>query len=102
MYGYSKEHRRAEMGYDLMSEHWGDGYMTEAVEAMVSYGFNKLGLERIEATVDPENGASIRTLEKNGFKQEGLLRQRVRKWGQYEDVVLSAILQQEWRNAPDS
>ena len=40
-------------------------------------------------------------LEKNGFKQEGLLRQRVRKWGQFEDVSLWAILRQEWQDALD-
>ncbi|MBT3285198.1 GNAT family N-acetyltransferase [Candidatus Bathyarchaeota archaeon] len=76
MYSNSKDHKRAEIGYDLMREHWGNGYMTEAVEALVSYGFETLGLERIEATVDPENGASIRILEKNSFQHEGTLRKR--------------------------
>ena len=41
--------------------------------------------------------ASGRVLEKNGFKQEGLLRQRVRKWGKFEDVALMAILRQDWQ-----
>ena len=87
MYGYSKEHKRAEMGYDLMREHWGNRYMTEAVEALVSYGFDTLGLERIEATVDPENGASIRILEKNGFKHEGTLRKRFHYKGGWHDEL---------------
>ena len=45
------------------------------------------------------NPGSGRVLEKNGFRQEGLLRQRVRKWGQFEDVALCAILLQEWKDA---
>jgi ribosomal-protein-alanine N-acetyltransferase len=42
------------------------------------------------------NPASGRVLEKNGFKQEGLLRQRVKKWDRFEDVALCALLRQEW------
>jgi RimJ/RimL family protein N-acetyltransferase len=43
------------------------------------------------------NPATGRVLEKNGFRQEGMLRQRVRKWGRFEDVALLAILKQDWQ-----
>jgi len=43
------------------------------------------------------NPATARVLEKSGFRQEGVLRQRVQKWGQYEDVALWAILEQDWK-----
>ena len=87
IYAYSKENKRAEVGYDLMREHWGKGYMTEAVEALVSYGFDALGLERIEATVDPENVASMRVLEKSGFQHEGTLRKRFHYKGGWHDEL---------------
>lgn len=97
-----REHSQGELSFWLAVETWEQGYMSEAVQAVVRYGFEDLGLNRLYAYNMLRNPASGRVLEKNGFKQEGLLRQRVRKWGQYEDVVLSAILQQEWRNTPDS
>ena len=70
---YSRERRRAEVGYDLLEEYWENGYTTDVLEEIVSYGFDELGLVRIEATVDPKNVISIRVLEKNGFKLEGTL-----------------------------
>ena len=97
-----REHSQGELSFWLAVETWEQGYMSEAVQVVVRYGFEYLGLNRLYAYNMLRNPASGRVLEKNGFKQEGLLRQRVRKWGQYEDVVLSAILQQEWRDAPDS
>ncbi len=45
------------------------------------------------------NPASGRVLEKSGMQREGLLHQRVRKWGKFEDVVVFAILRQDWENA---
>ena len=75
--------------------------MSEVVQAVVRYGFEGLGLNRLYAYHMLRNPVSGRVLEKNGFKQEGLLRQRVRKWGQFEDVALWAILRQEWQDALD-
>ena len=92
------EHSLGELSFWLAVEAWGRGYMTEAVRAVVRYGFEDLGLNRLYAYHMLRNPASARVLEKNGFKQEGLLRQRVRKWGKFEDVALWAILQQEWQD----
>jgi RimJ/RimL family protein N-acetyltransferase len=94
-----REHSQGELSFWLSVEAWGRGYMSEVVKAVVRYGFEGLGLNRLYAYHMLRNPASGRVLEKNGFKQEGLLRQRVRKWGQYEDVALWAILQQEWQDA---
>ena len=71
--------------------------MSEALQAAVRYGFEGLGLNRLYAYHMVRNPASGRVLEKNRFVQEGLLRQRVRKWGRFEDVALWAILRREWR-----
>ncbi|PYE48313.1 GNAT family N-acetyltransferase [Paenibacillus barcinonensis] len=68
------EQARAEIGYDLARAYWGKGYAAEAVSALLDRGFNSLGLNRLEAKVDPRNVNSIRLLEKLGFTREGLLR----------------------------
>ncbi|WP_240221802.1 GNAT family N-acetyltransferase [Rheinheimera hassiensis] len=76
LFSYDKESKRAEIGFGLSRACWGKGYITEAGEALIQYGFNSLGLRRIEAEIDPDNQSSAKALEKLGFYQEGLLRQR--------------------------
>jgi RimJ/RimL family protein N-acetyltransferase len=95
------EHSQGELSFWLTVGTWGRGYMSEVVQAVVRYGFEDLGLNRLYAHHMLRNPACGRVLEKNGFHQEGLLRQRVRKWGQFEDVALWAILRQEWQEAVD-
>lgn len=94
-----REHSLGELSFWLAADAWGQGYMSEAVQTVVRYAFENLGLNRLYAYHMLRNPASGRVLEKNGFKQEGLLRQRVRKWGRFEDVLLWAILRQEWQDA---
>ena len=91
------EHSQGELSFWLAHKVWGNGYMSEAVQVIVQYGFEVLNLNRLYAYHMLRNSATGRVLEKNGFKQEGLLRQRVQKWGQYEDVALLAILRQDWQ-----
>jgi len=74
-YSWNPEHSIAELGYDLSREYWGKGLMTEAVRAVVRWGFNDVEINRIQATVMAGNAASIRLLEKCGFQSEGLLRE---------------------------
>jgi len=62
----------------------------------MGYGFEVLGLNRLYAYHMTRNPASRRVLEKNGFRKEGVLRQRVRKWGKFEDVALWAFLREDW------
>jgi len=91
-----REHSQAELSFWLARESWGQGYMSEAVRALVHYGFEMLGLNRLYAYHMKRNPATGRVLEKCGFQQEGMLRQRVIKWGIFEDVALCAILKQDW------
>ena len=93
-----REHSCAEVGYWLAVEAWGQGYMSEALKPAIRFGFEKLSLNRLHAYHMVRNPASGKVLEKNGFVREGLLRQRVRKWGVFEDTVLLAILRQDWQN----
>lgn len=62
--------KAGELGYTLNREYWGNGYATAAVGHLLRLGFEDLGLERISATCDARNAASIRVLEKSGFKLE--------------------------------
>ncbi len=91
------EHSQGELSFWLAINAWGHGYMSEVVQVVVRYGFEVLSLNRLYAHHMLRNPATGRVLEKNGFKKEGLLRQRVLKWGQYEDVALLAILRQDWQ-----
>ena len=93
-YNYITDYRRVEMGYDLLKEYWGQGYMSEAVQAIIKYGFEELGLVRIEATVDPENIRSIKVLERNGFKHEGTLRKRYYYSGKWRDELFYGLLKE--------
>jgi len=93
------EHLQAELGFWVAVECWGQGYATEAARAVVAFGFEQLSLNRIYAHHMVRNPASGRVLAKIGMKPEGLLRQRVRKWEVFEDVVLMALLREEWAAA---
>ncbi|MDP2900504.1 MAG: GNAT family protein [Candidatus Bathyarchaeota archaeon] len=97
LYSYSEGNRRAEMGYDLLSEHWGGGLMTEAVEEVLRYGFEELNLNRVEATTEPENAASVRVLERAGFALEGRLRERHIYKGGAHDELFFGLLASDWR-----
>jgi [ribosomal protein S5]-alanine N-acetyltransferase len=90
-------HSYAEMGYWMGVPYWGRGYCTEAVGAVIEYGFEDKGLNRIFAVHFKRNPASGRVMQKNGMVYEGCLHQHVRKWDGYEDLMQYGILQTEWR-----
>lgn len=90
------KNRRAEIGYALAREHWRKGYMAEALNALLAFAFDDLDLIRLEADVDPDNAASIRCLERLGFKREGFARERWLVDGKAYDSVLFGLLRREW------
>ncbi|MGE7916891.1 GNAT family N-acetyltransferase [Lysinibacillus xylanilyticus] len=71
---WSTEHRRAEISYALFPESWGKGYAMEAVNRVISFGFQEMDLVRIGAIVFTENDASNKLLTKLGFEKEGILK----------------------------
>ena len=89
--------RRAEIGYILGREHWSRGYMAEALPALVAHAFGAMDLNRLEADIDPRNGASARVLARLGFRQEGLLRERWVVRGEASDSALYGLLRKDWR-----
>lgn len=87
---------RADFGYDLRSEYWNMGIMTEALSAIVDFAFHTLEINRIEATISTENIASIRVLEKLGFVKEGILRERSYWKGSSHDMIMLSMLKKEY------
>jgi len=83
------------LGYSLDGEYINKGYMTEALEAGISYVFSELRLHRIEANVMPRNGASLKVLEKLGFQKEGLARKYLKINGVWEDHVHMTLLNED-------
>jgi ribosomal-protein-alanine N-acetyltransferase len=100
LYGIDRVNRRAVVGADLMKEYWGKGLMSEAFRRLICYAFTEMGLNRIEASADPQNLRSIRLMERCGFKKEGVLRQRFYYKGAYHDDAIYSILKKEWRDEP--
>jgi RimJ/RimL family protein N-acetyltransferase len=91
-----RQSRRAEIGYVLHRDHWGNGYNPEALTRILEYGFEELGLHRVEAELDPRNEASARAVERLGFVREGLLRERWIVEGEISDSLMVGLLRSEW------
>lgn len=91
-------HLWAEIGYELAPEHWGRGIMTEAVGAVLHFGFTTMKLHRVEAQIHPANTGSRRVLEKLGFVQEGYFRENYYEAveGKFTDTVVFSLLQAAW------
>ncbi|MEQ3655128.1 MAG: GNAT family N-acetyltransferase [Dokdonia sp.] len=84
--------KMAEVWYKLLPKYWKQGYATEALEVLLSFGFQTLGLHRIEAGCAVENVASRRVLEKVGMQKEGQKRQVLPLKSGWADAYLYAIL----------
>jgi [ribosomal protein S5]-alanine N-acetyltransferase len=87
---------RAELGYWIGRPFWNKGYCTEAARAVLAYGFTELNLNRIHASHLSRNPASGQVMLKLGMVKEGLFRQHVKKWEEYEDLVEYGIVKQDW------
>jgi [ribosomal protein S5]-alanine N-acetyltransferase len=63
----------AEMGFDLAKKYWGKGFMREVMQSIIEFGFLKMNLDRIDATVEPENERSLALMHRLGFSQSAEL-----------------------------
>ncbi|WP_460576974.1 GNAT family N-acetyltransferase [Hymenobacter coalescens] len=86
------EHHRAEVGYTLHPDGWGQGLMGEALATVCRYAFEVMGLHSIEANVNPQNAASIRLLERQGFVREAYHRENYYFRGQFLDSAIYSLL----------
>lgn len=92
LWNLQKEHFRGEIGYVLHPGHWRKGIMKEAINCVCDYGFEKLGLHRIEALLSPENIASSSVLGRTGFVKEAHLRENLYFKGKFSDTVIYSKL----------
>ncbi len=100
LFRIDRGNRRAETGYALARAHWGHGFMHEALGAFLAYALKAFDLHRVEADIDPRNIASARTLERQGFKHEGLLRERWIVGGEVCDTAFYGLLAREFAVGP--
>lgn len=94
------EHHRAEVGYGLHPDHWQQGLASEALAAVLDYGFRTLGLHSVEANVNPNNEGSIRLLEKHGFVREAYFREDYYFRGRFSDSAIYSLLTPLRQEAP--
>lgn len=97
--GLQLKNKRAEIGYELHPGFWRNGYVSEALEEVLRFSYEKLDLFRIGAVVFPENEPSLKLLEKFGFTKEGLLRGYIQQNGEIHDTYLLSLLKPEWEKS---
>lgn len=95
-----RDNRCAEIGFALGRRYWGQGLILRALPALIDFAFDTLRLHRLGADADPRNAASIRVLEKLGFRREGLRRECYFHLGEIQDAMLFGLLQRDWMACP--
>ena len=99
LFGVHRDHLRGVIGYALSPSLWGRGLASDMLALALDHAFDGIGLNRIEADIDPHNVASCRLVERAGFKREGTLRERWRVGGGVQDTALYGLLRSD-RLAP--
>ena len=102
LFSWSASCRRAEIGYGQAAGAWGQGFMHEALQTLLDFGFGAMNLNRIEADIDPRNLASARSLLRLGFRLEGQLRERWIVGDEVSDSALYGLLRAEWVADPQA
>lgn len=97
-YRYYPNHHRGEIGYVINEERYRQrGLIKEALPYIIKFGFETMGLHRIEAMVEPSNTPSLRIMELFGFTREGQLREHYLYNGVYQDSLVFSLLRKEWQ-----
>lgn len=94
----SHDRMQAEVGCTLHKAYHRKGYATEALSAMIGYLFKVLKKHRIIASIDPRNTASIRLIERLGFRKEAYFKESYYLHGEWADDMVYAMLRTEWIN----
>ncbi|WP_412985695.1 GNAT family N-acetyltransferase [Pontimicrobium sp. IMCC45349] len=102
--GYNKviKDHKGRIGYDLQYNYWGKGIMSEALEAIVNYGFDKLELNRIEAEVMQDNIGSEKLLTKLQFQKEGILKNWMYWNNDFYDITMFSLIKSDYQKAKNS
>lgn len=88
---------RAEVGYAMKPEYWGNGYMHECLVKVIDFGFNDFCLHSIEGNVNPSNLSSIKLLEKLGFKREAYFKEDYLFNGKFLDSAIYSLLENDYQ-----
>ncbi len=96
LYRIKQENLRAEVGYTLSIDHWGNGLMSEALQRLLTHAFNGLGFHSLDAYTDPRNQSSKTLLERNGFRHVGTFRDYMFFEGSFYSSDLYELLNQDW------
>lgn len=95
-----RNYRMANLGYWVRSSETGRGIATEAARLVAGFGFDVVGLERIEIVVATENHASVKVAERAGARREAVLRRRLQLHGKGHDAVMLSILREDLADHP--
>ena len=93
---WDEENEILEIGYSLSREYWNQGYMTEALQAVIRLSFDQLPVHRLEAMHEVSNPASGRVMAKCGMKEEGTMIGRVWNKNHFSDVVMYGITREAY------
>ena len=97
LFSWNRQWRKCTVGYELSPEAIGQGLMTEALHAILDWGFMQMQVNRIDAQIHPDNDRSIKLARKLGFVEEGRLRE-IAWWGsRHHDMLQFSLLRREWR-----
>ncbi len=96
-YRIQPENHRAEIGYMILPEYNGKGITSEAIKVVIEYGFEQMQLHSIEAVIDPENNASEKVLQKNGFVKEAHILENELWEGKFWDTVIYSLLKRNFK-----
>lgn len=90
--------KEASIGYCYNKTYWGQGYASEAANAIIAFGFKNLNLHRVYATCAPDNIGSAKVMEKVGMTKEGHLREHKLQKGTWRDSFIYSILEHEYNS----
>lgn len=97
-YNIEKIHSKVQVGYLVSRDYWRQGIAREVLSVLISFGFEKVGINRIEAQIYQENIASIFLVENLGFQKEGTLREYEFVKGKRWDVSIYSLLKGDMKN----
>lgn len=96
VFGFDRQHNKIEIGFKLKKEYWNKGIMTDCIGELLKFCFCNNKYNRVYAMVEPQNIGCKKTLEKCGFKLEGLLREYEFEHGDYVDLQMYSFLKREY------
>ncbi|RZI42279.1 N-acetyltransferase [Herbaspirillum sp. HC18] len=97
LFRWNKSWRNCVIGYEIHRDWHGQGYMREALEAVLDYGFDMMALHRVQAETHPDNAASIGLATRLGFRFEGVHREQAYWNHRFHDLNCYSLLEPDWR-----